>query len=280
MKKSSTILSMTLSLVVFAGCGGSDTQAKTTPKANSAPVAISQSVTTDKDSTKAITLAGTDADGDTLTYAVVTAPTHGTFVNGVYTPKANYNGSDSFTFKANDGKVDSAPATVSIMIAMIAVSEKHTCKPLPKTGQTTVYANYDDGHYQKGASADPRFVRDDTTQTVKDNATGLVWQDDAEVKTTKRNWQDAVEYCEALELGVFKDWRLPTMKELVYIIDKGRSDPAIDPEFENISSSHYWSSITNARDASYAWYVGFLYGIDYGDFKSDVRYVRCVRDGQ
>ena len=49
----------------------------------------------------------TDADGDTLTYSVSTGPSHGTLSGTApyltYTPAANYNGSDSFTFKANDG---------------------------------------------------------------------------------------------------------------------------------------------------------------------------------
>jgi YD repeat-containing protein len=83
---------------------------------NNPPVATAQSVTLDEDSSKVITLSGTDADGDSLTYSVVTPPSHGSYVNGGYTPDANYNGSDSFTFKANDTKVDSEVATVSILV--------------------------------------------------------------------------------------------------------------------------------------------------------------------
>ena len=87
---------------------------------NDTPVAAAQSVATPEDTARAITLAATDADGDALTYAVVSAPTHGTLSgtapNVTYTPATNYNGSDSFTFKANDGTVDSATATVLISI--------------------------------------------------------------------------------------------------------------------------------------------------------------------
>src|SRR5205807_667785 len=72
---------------------------------NDGPVATAQSVTTNQDTAKAMTLTATDVDGDTLTYAVVTAPTHGTLSgvapNLTYTPAAGYNGPDSFTFKAN-----------------------------------------------------------------------------------------------------------------------------------------------------------------------------------
>ncbi|TLN18080.1 tandem-95 repeat protein, partial [bacterium] len=89
--------------------------------ANDAPVATAQSVTTAEDTAKAITLAGTDVDsGTTLTYAIVAQPAHGTLTGTApsvtYTPAANYNGADSFTFKVNDGAADSTAATVSITV--------------------------------------------------------------------------------------------------------------------------------------------------------------------
>ena len=87
---------------------------------NDAPVATAQAVTTDEDNAKAITLAGTDVEGSTLTYTVVTPPTKGTLSGTApaltYTPTANLFGADSFTFKVNDGTVDSTNATVSITI--------------------------------------------------------------------------------------------------------------------------------------------------------------------
>src|SRR5207302_1570691 len=65
-----------------------------------------------------------DVDGDTLTAAVATNPTHGTLAlnaNGsfTYTPAANYNGADSFTYTASDGHGGSATATVSLTIAAV-----------------------------------------------------------------------------------------------------------------------------------------------------------------
>ena len=81
---------------------------------NDAPVATPQSVATNEDTPLAIDLAGTDVDGDALTFTIVTPPAHGTFAGGTYTPSADYNGPDSFTFTANDGAVDSAPATITI----------------------------------------------------------------------------------------------------------------------------------------------------------------------
>ncbi|HEY0074867.1 MAG TPA: Ig-like domain-containing protein, partial [Abditibacteriaceae bacterium] len=90
---------------------------------NDAPVAQNQTVTTNEDQAKAITMVGTDADGDALSYSIVTSPQHGTLsgsgANRTYTPDANYSGSDSFTFKVNDGTTDSNTATVSITVAPV-----------------------------------------------------------------------------------------------------------------------------------------------------------------
>ncbi|MDB4391605.1 leucine-rich repeat protein, partial [Akkermansiaceae bacterium] len=88
---------------------------------NDAPVAVAQSgLITDEDTSLAITLAGTDADTDSLSFTVVAQPVNGTLSGTapdlIYTPSANYNGADSFTFKVNDTTVDSNTATVSIMV--------------------------------------------------------------------------------------------------------------------------------------------------------------------
>ena len=91
--------------------------------ANSPPVADAQAVTTDEDTAVAITLTGSEPDDDPLTYTVVTGPADGslsgTAPNLTYTPDPDFNGSDSFTFKVNDGTVDSAPATVSISVSPV-----------------------------------------------------------------------------------------------------------------------------------------------------------------
>ncbi|HEY7109056.1 MAG TPA: LamG-like jellyroll fold domain-containing protein, partial [Nitrososphaeraceae archaeon] len=87
---------------------------------NSPPVASAQSVTVTKDTAKPITLTATDPNGDSLTYSVVSQPTHGTLTGTApsvtYTPQSGYTGTDSFTFKGNDGTVDSNVATVSITV--------------------------------------------------------------------------------------------------------------------------------------------------------------------
>jgi len=87
---------------------------------NDAPVADDQQVTTPEDTPTPITLTGSDLDGDSLTYSVVSQPIHGTLSgiapNVTYLPATNYTGSDSFTFQVHDGQLDSAVATVSITV--------------------------------------------------------------------------------------------------------------------------------------------------------------------
>merc|ERR1712098_895958 len=78
---------------------------------NVAPVAIDLADTLAEDEVKEITLTATDSDANPLTYQLVSLPTHGSVsLSGAvltYTPELNYNGSDSLTFKANDGTEDS-----------------------------------------------------------------------------------------------------------------------------------------------------------------------------
>ncbi len=88
---------------------------------NRPPVANAQSVSVFQDEAKAITLAGTDPDGDSLTYAVTTNPTHGTLTGTApsltYTPAAGYAGPDNLAFTVSDATLTSAPATVTITVA-------------------------------------------------------------------------------------------------------------------------------------------------------------------
>lgn len=89
--------------------------------AQNAPVAIAQSITLNEDKGKLITLSGSDADAGTfLSFNMVTPPAHGKLTgNGptrIYSPEADYNGADSFTFTVTDGAFDSNPATVSLII--------------------------------------------------------------------------------------------------------------------------------------------------------------------
>jgi len=88
---------------------------------NDAPVANNLTIGTAVNQSVGIVLTGADIDNDPLTFSVTATPQHGTLTgnepNLIYTPANNYSGTDSFTYKANDGSLDSTPATVSLTIS-------------------------------------------------------------------------------------------------------------------------------------------------------------------
>ncbi|MEI6674340.1 MAG: DUF6288 domain-containing protein [Verrucomicrobiota bacterium] len=88
------------------------------PDTNRAPRPQNQSLVTPLNTALTITLVAADPDGNAMTYSIVTPPAHGiltgTAPNVSYTPTPGYTGADSFTFKADDGKVDSMVATIAI----------------------------------------------------------------------------------------------------------------------------------------------------------------------
>ncbi len=91
--------------------------------ASGAPTANAQSITVVEDTATGLTLTGSDPASLPLTYSVVTNPASG-ILSGTapaltYTPNANFNGSDSFTFKVNNGTTDSVAATISISVTAV-----------------------------------------------------------------------------------------------------------------------------------------------------------------
>lgn len=90
---------------------------------NTPPVADTQQVSTAEDVTLQLDLTGSDADGDVLSFSVVSNPSNGS-LSGVapslmYTPAANFNGSDSFMFTVDDGQSTSAPAQITIIVSPV-----------------------------------------------------------------------------------------------------------------------------------------------------------------
>jgi VCBS repeat-containing protein len=103
---------------------------------NDAPVATSDTYTTEEDTPLHITAPGvltndTDVDSVLLTAAKLSAPAHGDLTlnadgSFTYTPFENWNGTDSFTYQANDGDLDSDPATVTITVTAVDDPPKAT----------------------------------------------------------------------------------------------------------------------------------------------------------
>ena len=90
-----------------------------TGNVNNPPTVDNISATSDG-SAITVTLTGSDPEGDSITFSIVGQPSKGSVSlsgsTATYTPGANAYGSDSFTYKANDGEYDSNIGTVSITL--------------------------------------------------------------------------------------------------------------------------------------------------------------------
>jgi hypothetical protein len=105
---------------------GAGPQEPPPPPANSPPMANDLALSTAAGTDLTITLAGADPDDNALAFTVVAPPAHGTLsaitrlspstAKIIYSPEATYGGDDAFTYKANDGLVDSDAATVRIQV--------------------------------------------------------------------------------------------------------------------------------------------------------------------
>ena len=77
-------------------------------------------ITIDEDYVVSIYLSANDPEEDALTFSIVDMPVNGNLtIDGavvLYTPNTDFNGTDSFTFIANDGEYDSNIATVMLTI--------------------------------------------------------------------------------------------------------------------------------------------------------------------
>ncbi|MGH9992552.1 MAG: Ig-like domain-containing protein, partial [Nitrososphaera sp.] len=93
---------------------------------NTEPRAVSQSVTVNEDEPAEIKLQGSDPDGDSISFAIVSEPEFGLLaqVNPstgtvVYSPDSDFTGKDKFSFTVNDGRAESNTATVSISVVPV-----------------------------------------------------------------------------------------------------------------------------------------------------------------
>lgn len=119
------------------------------------------------------------------------------------------------------------------------------------------------------------FTEDNDTGIVVDNDLRVTWQQSEEA--LGQNWSAANTICEDL-MGPERntDWRLPTINELVSLIDEGTSHPASYSVF-NTPQYHYWTSTAYYNDNTYHWKVDFMYGSTTISSATATNSVRCVR---
>jgi hypothetical protein len=113
------------------------------PICNNPPVADNVTASTLEDHGVTVTMTGSDPDGNSLTFSILTQPANGTLgpihdatstsAQVDYTPNADYNGSDSFTFKVDDGSGGTAIGTATITITAVNDAPLFTAGTSPQT---------------------------------------------------------------------------------------------------------------------------------------------------
>ena len=125
----------------------------------------------------------------------------------------------------------------------------------------------------------PASYTDNGDGTVRDDVTGLIWQQDVGGSYV---WSDAISYCEDLSLAAYDDWRLPTRIELLSIVDHTRTSPAVDTSMLPTPSGFFWTATPWAvsADPPRSWIVNFYEGLTSNNGYTTGEYnARCVRGG-
>lgn len=143
-----------------------------------------------------------------------------------------------------------------------------------KTGQTTSYADYDDGWYEKGNT----IIQDNGDGTITDTRTGLMWPKDGTGagynNGTVLAWAAAITWAKGLSLAGYTDWRLPNINEL-------KSFQEITwGHYQSQPTGNYWSSTTYAANTDLALIMNFSYGPVSNNAKVNTNYVVAVRGGE
>jgi hypothetical protein len=125
------------------------------------------------------------------------------------------------------------------------------------------------------------------TGEVRDNYTGLVWQQDSSAATVA--WADAAGTCAALTTGGHT-WRVPSIRELATLVDEAQVAPSINrtmfpnTKYGSRSNNWYWASHRAAGSTTAAWAINFDDGFtgfnagasgDWNYFTA--AWVKCVR---
>ena len=116
------------------------------------------------------------------------------------------------------------------------------------------------------------------TTMVKDPTTNLIWEDTNHATEDKVTHNEATTYCTTLKLGEISDWRVPTLNELLTIVDYTRYEPATLKEFSHVEiGTMYWASTPYLRSKDQFWGIEFKDGATDSASKNYSRYVRCVK---
>jgi len=128
------------------------------------------------------------------------------------------------------------------------------------------------------APSSTRFTLMLNGAAVKDNQTGLIWEQEPDREHDV--WSRSVARCATKDVGGQKGWRAPTVDELKTLIDTSQHDPALPAghPFSNIKSEIYWTATPHPTDDIVAWQISFFSGEPVTDQKSGTRRLWCLLD--
>ncbi len=204
------------------------------------------------------------------------------------------NGQHMFSCNANLGIFDlEVPINANGQVTLFAFvsgtqpySLTFTPRLIPDTNQTSSFTNTfgEDSDY----IINPQSFTRNGDGTVTDNVTGLMWQQVGDnniynwfqatgTSDTTYNQGGAINACGNLSLAGHDDWRLPSVNELLLLVNNSMVSPAIDESVFPGTSFFYWTSTAHAEGVDYAWLVNFDFGFTFDGIKTNESNVRCVR---
>lgn len=130
----------------------------------------------------------------------------------------------------------------------------------------------EDGDFQPDTQAFVKSASDEVTDTT----TGLVWQAGDDGHTYDQT--SAVQHCATFQSAeATTGWRLPSVIELMTLVDNGVDLPSIDPHFSNAQTTNYWTTTLASSETMLAWTVKFDFGEVIPLLMDTSLPVRCVR---
>lgn len=216
-----------------------------------------------------------DADKDELSVKVVSQPKMGSLEfnidnHMIYTPFVDTRGSEVIYLHIEDGNGKKRQVTLTLLDIAKALTPK-----VLQTGQKVIYHPFDDAVYRKSLLRS--YALDLNKRVIKDKALKKTWY--VGETPPKMIFLEAQNYCQNLKVGIVENWRLPTIKELVMLTDKGQVNPAVDTIFSDIKSDYYWTQSAYTKRKSHRWTVYMDYGNDYHHHEKSKQNVLCVREG-
>jgi hypothetical protein len=129
-----------------------------------------------------------------------------------------------------------------------------------------------DGDFQPNTQAFAKTADDEVT----DKTTGLIWQRGDDGNTYA--YSDAVAHCASFKSAeAATGWWLPSVIELMTLIDSAVDNPSFDPSFTGGQANNYWSATPTVGQTMEAWTVKFDFGEVIPLLENTTLPVKCVR---